>query len=286
MASSRNRHHHTKVPFPSLTRSRRLAIIFGIFLAALGSVFIWQSFAATPGETDLNGDGVVDLKDVSLLLSNYGKSGNGIKGDINKDGRVTLADVSLLLSNYKQRVVVTPPAPTPPPPVPPPTPTPPTPTPPTPTPGGGSTGTSRQVQITFYGSYDNDPKGSLGIAHPVIHQEAGGTGTYADPLTFASPAGTGAYKWGQIIYVPSVQKYFIREDECAVSWTAPDGCGDVDMVDLYVGNPSSVEAVTKCEEALTVDGDSVIILDPDPNRTVDPTPLWNQSTGKCASLHN
>ena len=154
--------------------------------------------------------------------------------------------------------------------------------------GGGGTvgGEQKSVKITFYGSYDNDPKGSLAISDPVIHQEAGGIGTFEDPLSFASPDGDGAYEVGAKIYVPLVQKYFIKEDTCAVSWTAPDGCGDVDMVDLYVGNPSSDEAVVECENALTPSGDTQIILNPPSGLTYDPTPIWNQKTGACMTPHN
>jgi hypothetical protein len=58
------------------------------------------------------------------------------------------------------------------------------------------------------------------------------------------------------------------------------------MVDLYVGNPSTSSKVVACEEALTdLSRNHEIILNPDGNRIVDPTPLWNQSTGKCGNLH-
>lgn len=154
------------------------------------------------------------------------------------------------------------------------------------TPAASTSGTVTNVPITFYGSYDNDPQGSLGIAHPVIHQEAGGTGTYQDPLTFASPAGTGEYAWGTVIYVPEVQKYFIREDECAVSWTAPSGCGPVSHVDLYVGNPSADQSVLNCESALTPSGGTgQIIVDPPADLTVDPNPIWNETAKTCMTPH-
>lgn len=148
-----------------------------------------------------------------------------------------------------------------------------------------SGGTTLHVEITFYGSYDNDPPGSRDISDPVLHQLAGGTGTYADPITFASPDGSGAYPVGTIIYVPRVQKYFIKEDTCATSWTAPNGCGPVSHVDLYMGNPSNSQAVLACEDALTPDGNDVIIVDPPSTLTYDPTLLWNQSTGACMTPH-
>ena len=146
--------------------------------------------------------------------------------------------------------------------------------------------TTSSVQVTYYGAYDNDPPGSTAIAHPVLHSGAGGTGTYADPLTFASPAGAGAYPWGTIIYVPIVQKYFLREDECATSWTAPNGCGAVSHVDLYVGNPSTDRAVVACENALTTDDNQTIIVDPAPDLTYDATTIWNQATGACMKPHS
>lgn len=145
-------------------------------------------------------------------------------------------------------------------------------------------GVTSQVEITFYAAFDNDPAGSTAIDSPVIHKTAGGTGTWVDPLTFASPVapdGTMAYRVGEVIYVPSVQKYFIREDSCAVSWTAPDGCGALTHVDLYMGNPSAKQAVLKCEDALTPDGNAPIVLNPAPDLPVDTTPLWSDTTGKC-----
>jgi hypothetical protein len=36
--------------------------------------------------------------------------------------------------------------------------------------------------VTFYGWVDNSPPGA-GIAHPCIHNHAGGVGTYSNPVT-------------------------------------------------------------------------------------------------------
>lgn len=141
------------------------------------------------------------------------------------------------------------------------------------------------VDVTFYGAYDNDPAGSREISNGVIHKEASGVGSYADPLTFASPAGTGAYPVGTKIYVPFLQKYFIREDVCGVSWTATSGCGAVSHVDLYMGNPSDSSGVLICEDALTPVGNAAIIVNPASNLPYDATPLWNQTTGACAKTH-
>jgi glycosyl hydrolase family 39 (putative alpha-L-iduronidase) len=47
---------------------------------------------------DLNNDSHVDVTDLSILLSNYGKSSS--TGDINTDGKVDVTDLSILLSNF------------------------------------------------------------------------------------------------------------------------------------------------------------------------------------------
>ena len=50
---------------------------------------------------DLNGDRLIDLSDLSLLLSNYGTAGVGPEhGDVTGDGLVDLSDLSLLLSQF------------------------------------------------------------------------------------------------------------------------------------------------------------------------------------------
>ena len=55
----------------------------------------------TPKPGDVNGDGSVDLSDLSILLSNYGKSGmQRINGDLNNDGTVNLLDLTTLLANF------------------------------------------------------------------------------------------------------------------------------------------------------------------------------------------
>ena len=51
---------------------------------------------------DINGDGLVDITDLSILLSHYGKTVVvNTLGDLNGDGRVDITDLSILLSHYK-----------------------------------------------------------------------------------------------------------------------------------------------------------------------------------------
>jgi probable HAF family extracellular repeat protein len=50
---------------------------------------------------DANGDGVVDIADLSIVLANYDKSGMGWnQGDFDGNGTVDIADLSKILANY------------------------------------------------------------------------------------------------------------------------------------------------------------------------------------------
>lgn len=134
--------------------------------------------------------------------------------------------------------------------------------------------------ITFYGWPDNDPPGRA-IAHPVIHQRAAGQGTYCDPTTFATERKNNPeIPYGMKIYVPLVQRYFIREDDCAASGP-PKGHGNNGCYrlwfDLWVGGNRSSEAraVIKCENELTPDTKVDVILNPKANLPVeDPGPIY------------
>lgn len=52
-----------------------------------------------PCPTDLDGNGVVDLADLTRLLSHFGVGGTAQEGDIDLDGDIDLIDLTLLLSN-------------------------------------------------------------------------------------------------------------------------------------------------------------------------------------------
>ncbi len=54
--------------------------------------------AACPGDADDNG--VVDLTDLSIVLSEFGMAGPGLAGDINGDNVVDLSDLSEVLANF------------------------------------------------------------------------------------------------------------------------------------------------------------------------------------------
>jgi len=150
--------------------------------------------------------------------------------------------------------------------------------------------TTQKAYLTFYGYWDNTPPGSA-IAYPQIHQTAGGTGTYADPITFATDKSELAP--GTIIYVPRVEKYFIMEDdceECDADWSGqgPDGGPNMWHFDLWLGGQGgNAMAAIDCEDALTqsnADGTPFLesaVVDPPSTETYDPTPIFNTSTNAC-----
>lgn len=150
--------------------------------------------------------------------------------------------------------------------------------------------TTQQTWLTFFGWFDNTPP-SGDIAHPVIHNSAGGRGTFADPITLATA--TQEMPVGTKIYVPRFKKYFIMEDdcqECEADWTGhgPDGGPNLRHVDLWVGgkNGSPFDSIN-CEDALTRTNDDgsvllePVIANPASTEVFDPTPLFNETTGEC-----
>lgn len=150
--------------------------------------------------------------------------------------------------------------------------------------------TTHQAFVTFYGWYDNTPP-SAAIAYPVIHQTAGGTGTWSDPITYASD--TAETPAGTKIYVPRVQKYFIMEDDCAEcdsDWKGhgPDGGPGLWHFDLWLGGKggNAISAI-ECEDALTnYNPDNTpklesVIVGPPSNEPVSSAPLFNTGNGNC-----
>jgi hypothetical protein len=161
-------------------------------------------------------------------------------------------------------------------------------------------GTTRtDVYITWYGFNDNScqietqhdcntiafPKSDgWSVPHDIATE---GAGTYDDPNTFATAAlddgSMAEIAVGQKIYVPSVRKYFVMEDQCAecgTDWTTNMSW----HVDLWMGPSygSNDAALTACEDKLTIGatgaGTGTIIIDPSPSLPVDMTPLFGGDT--------
>lgn len=157
-------------------------------------------------------------------------------------------------------------------------------TPPVPTPSATtSTGEVRaQAYVTGYSYWDNTPPGSAAISDPVLHQTAGGTGTYADPITVAVGhsiiGGTDILDFpaGTRFYVPNLRRYFLVEDTCGDGNTPQNGpchtgypAGASFWIDVWVGGGgvSSAQA-DACMNAIT--DVHMVIRNPAANYVVTP----------------
>jgi hypothetical protein len=149
--------------------------------------------------------------------------------------------------------------------------------------------------VTLYGFVDNSPPGT-DIAYPQIHKGAAGTGTFADPVTFATDKGE--FKPGTIVYYSFLKKYFIMEDgctECTKDWKGggngdnptPRVKGRQFRIDLWAGgNKSSLKgagkkALLKCGDDLTQPNGGDILVNAPSGLPVNATPIFNPSTLRC-----
>ncbi|MCB1155469.1 hypothetical protein KDL45_17550, partial [bacterium] len=126
--------------------------------------------------------------------------------------------------------------------------------------------------------WDNTPRGSARIARPVVHRQAGGTGTYSDPVTVAvghSKSGGRSrmdFPAGTRFYFPRLQKYGIVEDVCGDGPRPQDGpChsgyGGLAWLDIYVGGRSvGSSSADRCMNSIT--GVQNVILNPSPGLAV------------------
>lgn len=70
-------------------------------VATSTAVTVTVSGGGTQKQGDLNGDGKVNITDLSILLTNWGKTGiPASQGDINSNGKVDITDLSILLSKW------------------------------------------------------------------------------------------------------------------------------------------------------------------------------------------
>lgn len=137
-----------------------------------------------------------------------------------------------------------------------------------------------RVYLTGYSYWDNTPRGSAQIARPFIHRSAGGTGTYADPVTLAvghvkrGQTSVMDYPTGTRFYIKKLRKYAVVEDLCGDGPTPQNGpCHSghqgYDWIDIYVGGKGIAESsVNRCMYRIT--GVQDVILNPSPGYPVAP----------------
>jgi hypothetical protein len=139
--------------------------------------------------------------------------------------------------------------------------------------------TTQAVYMTMFGWPDNSPPGP-DIAYPgpaPRHAQAGGVGTYDDPVTFASSPKE--FRVGSRVYVPWLKKYFVMEDSCAScvsDWRRSHRW----HVDMWVGGEGGdVASVLACEDRLTAN--VTLVSNPARGLSVDSTPLFDSRTNTC-----
>lgn len=140
-----------------------------------------------------------------------------------------------------------------------------------------------EAYITGYSYWDNTPPGSVAISHGIVHTGAGGSGTYADPITLAvghsleNGVQTLQYPPGTRFYFPYLQKYVMVEDTCGDGERPQDGPCYTGFegrpwLDVYVDGANISKTISdQCMNAIT--GIHPVIRNPAPNYTVTPGSL-------------
>ncbi len=146
---------------------------------------------------------------------------------------------------------------------------------------------SVEVYATYYGWYDNTPPGCA----TAYSGCARGTGTYKDPITFASDKSE--FPVGTILYYPTIEKYVRMGDdcqECDEDWSGkgPDGGPHFYHVDIWIGGKGGNEFdVINCEDGLTqgmpngAPLQTPFIENPPSNMPVSTEQLFNSRTNHC-----
>lgn len=134
----------------------------------------------------------------------------------------------------------------------------------------------KKIWLTGYSYQDNTPAGSSIVSTPVLHKEAGGTGTYADPITVAVPGkGNGIWKSGSRFYLPTVKRYVIVEDTGA----SPAPSGQDGHLDMWIGGQGGTKSATDaCMDKITAT-DVPAQYNPPSNLPVIKGPIY--AAGKC-----
>jgi hypothetical protein len=128
---------------------------------------------------------------------------------------------------------------------------------------------SVKIQLTAFAAPDNNPAGSKTISQPTIHSQAGGSCTFSDPVSFASPGSAGSTEFpkGQRVYFPSLKCYGVSEDSGATKMS-------IKHIDIWAGDgPASI--TDKCESDLT--GPTTVIVNPAAGKPVVSGPLSTSS---------
>jgi hypothetical protein len=135
---------------------------------------------------------------------------------------------------------------------------------------------SIRVAISAESWLDNQPPGPVSNDNPILHQSAGGQGTYADPITVSLPQGANAtYPPGTRFYLSTLQRYVIVEDYGG----APPPPGTTTALSIWIdGRDGPPAAVEDCESTVTASGMVPVQTNPAPNLPVRPGPIFANHT--------
>ena len=140
-------------------------------------------------------------------------------------------------------------------------------------PTAGQAGKKITIDLTGYSFQDNTPPGSAEVSNPIVHHEAGGTGTFSDPITVAVPDDD-QFGPGTKFYVPKVKRYVIIEDTGASSASESSD----EHLDMWSdGEGASEDEVNDCMSQFT--GTTTAEVKPPPGRPVLAGPIY--SKGVC-----
>lgn len=86
-----------------------------------------------------------------------------------------------------------------------------------------------------------------------------GTGSYTDPISFATATDNSNFGKCAIVYVPSLRKYFRNEDDCAECKSDWDGSQKY-HIDLWTGSNTvdGKDALVACENSLPGGSNTII----------------------------
>ncbi|EGC37978.1 hypothetical protein DICPUDRAFT_29357 [Dictyostelium purpureum] len=129
-------------------------------------------------------------------------------------------------------------------------------------------------ELTFYAAGDNCPP-SAEIAYPTTSMpQAGGVGTYSDPITCASASAW--FPVHSLVYIPAYKKYFIMADSCEECENEWDDDGTY-HIDAWLGPSTVSQGTTNCEVQLSL-SNTQFIINPVSTYAVITTPFFQNGT--------
>jgi hypothetical protein len=146
------------------------------------------------------------------------------------------------------------------------------------------------VNINFYSYPQNSNSTTIAYAQSngfqTTSSQAGGNGSYSNPVTIASTASL--FSPGTRLYVYTLKKYMEMEDSC-IQCSSDWSTSRIRDIVVWIGGNSTTSSsvLTQCESTLTniitnsPTSSQVLVNPPSSGLSVDTTPLFNSSTNAC-----